>query len=206
MATLIRNATKDGRAQTGMDQPSDTGEIAATAADMPAYEPKPQVARNRRYRRGRPQPKTAAQTAADAVAPATYPEGGDDHAETGDEMLLPDAQSATADDRAEGDNDEHAAENGPTMPTITATTMAIIMATTTITTMTVTKKNTSNPSAAPTRSKKRRSAHRVSAATTRSKKSSSAARSCWCRWSRKSAAPRARRSPPICRSPAAIRC
>ena len=43
------------------------------------------------------------------------------------------------------------------------------------------------------------------AASTRSRKSSSAGRSCWCRWSRKSAAPRARRSPPISRSPAAIR-
>ncbi len=31
------------------------------------------------------------------------------------------------------------------------------------------------------------------AANTRSRKSSSAGRSCWCRWSRKSAAPRARR-------------
>ena len=36
-------------------------------------------------------------------------------------------------------------------------------------------------------------ARRAIAASTRSRKSSSAGRSCWCRWSRKSAAPRARR-------------
>ena len=38
-----------------------------------------------------------------------------------------------------------------------------------------------------------RAAPRASCATTASRKSSSAARSCWCRWSRRSAAPRARR-------------
>jgi ribonuclease E len=48
------------------------------------------------------------------VAPATVPEGGDDHAETGDEMLLPDAQSASAEgDRESHDRgDEHADDNG----------------------------------------------------------------------------------------------
>ena len=44
------------------------------------------------------------------------------------------------------------------------------------------------------------------AGNTRSRRSSSAARSCWCRSPRKSAAPRARRSPPICPSPGGIAC
>ena len=64
----------------------------------------------------------------------------------------------------------------------------------------------SNRSAPRTRWRKSATAASRCAATTRSRKSSSAGRSCWSRSSRKSAATRARRSPPICRSPAAIRC
>ena len=55
------------------------------------------------------------------------------------------------------------------------------------------KRKSSNRSAAPTRWKRCPIARRAIAASTRSRKSSSAGRSCWCRWSRKSAAPRARR-------------
>ena len=65
-------------------------------------------------------PETAEAAATDEViAPATYPEGGNDHAETGDEMLLPDAKSLTAAEQAEDhssdhddDDDEHADDNG----------------------------------------------------------------------------------------------
>jgi ribonuclease E len=43
-----------------------------------------------------------------APMPASFPEGGDDHAETGDEMLLPDAQSAASGDLiAAHDDDSH---------------------------------------------------------------------------------------------------
>ena len=73
------------------------------------------------------------------------------------------------------------------------------------TTKTKRKKSTSSSSAAMPW-KKCPTASIVCAGNIKSRKSSSAARSCWCRSSRKSAATRARRSPPICRSPAAIRC
>ena len=63
-----------------------------------------------------------------------------------------------------------------------------------------------NRSAAPTRWRKFRSAPIARAASTRSRRSSSAGRSCWCRSSRRSAATRARRSPPTCRWPAATAC
>ena len=88
--------------ETGMDQPS-AGEIAATAAEMPAYEPEPQA----------PEPEIAheAEDAREAAAPAE-PEGGDDHAETGDEMLAPDAQSAIGVEAAA----DQAAENGEPAP------------------------------------------------------------------------------------------
>jgi ribonuclease E len=46
----------------------------------------------------------------------------------------------------------------------------------------------------------------IRSASIKFKKSSSAGRSCWCRSSRKSAATRARRSPPTCRWPAATAC
>ena len=123
-------------------------------------------------------PETSSDAAPEANIEASAHELGDAAAEAAP-ADAPLAESATA---------------TPSPPTATAMAKSI------------TKKKPSSPSAAPTRWKKCRSACRASAASTRSRKSSSAARSCWCRWSRKSAAPRVLRSPPTSRSPAAIRC
>ena len=54
-------------------------------------------------------------------------------------------------------------------------------------------RTSSNRSAAPTHWKRSRIARRAIADSTRSRKSSSAGKSCWCKWSRKSAAPKAPR-------------
>jgi ribonuclease E len=94
--------------ETDLNQPS-AGEIAATAAEMPAYEPEPQA----------PEPEAASQAegALDAAA-VIEPEGGEDHAETGDEMLAPDAQSVVPEAHGEqpapgnGNGEDHHDDDG----------------------------------------------------------------------------------------------
>ena len=57
-----------------------------------------------------PEARTETRTAVDEPV-AVEPEGGDDHAETGDEVLLPDAQSIRGDDNGSDERDVHASEH-----------------------------------------------------------------------------------------------
>ncbi len=83
-----------------------TGEqIARTVAQMPAHEPAPEAldARNAANEAA----AIAAGQSELTPAPTALPEGGEDHAETGDEILQPDAQSVLSADQAVGESHRH---------------------------------------------------------------------------------------------------
>jgi ribonuclease E len=104
--------------EVALGQPS-VSEIAEAAAAMPAYDPQAQAgetveAHDEETDSTPSEPPSAAEIAA---LPETVggPEGGDDHAETGDELLAPDAQSvprdAAAGNEVQSVGDDHEEEH-----------------------------------------------------------------------------------------------